>query len=462
MIKNKVLETIREYNMLNDGDSLLLGVSGGADSISMLYAINSLKEELKLSAIYVAHLNHLIRKEEGVLDQKYVENISKNLGLLCLSDSVDVEAFAAQKKLSIEDAGRRLRYSFYESTAKKVGANKIVLGHTADDMVETFLMRLLRGAGLKGLTGIPPVRGNIIRPIIKIWRKEIDLYIASLKLVPRIDHTNYESKYLRNRVRLKLIPQLKIYNLNIKEILLQTVLLLTEDYLYLELRTAEALREIIKKEEDGKIELEVKKLRTLEPKIFGHIIRTAIECVKGNLTELSFSHIHNIIKNLSSTERWEQHLPDQIYVVGDKNTISITKDYIPLPQKTSFHYTLSAPGEIDIKESGKRMIFEILDSSPEIFQESSDIAYLDFESVGREIIIRSRKNGDRFFPLGMNSAKKVQDFFVDIKLSNEEKDKVPIVEAGGRIIWVGGYRIDERVKVSGKTTKVLKITCANL
>ena len=253
MIKNKVLETIKEYKMINDGDSLLIGVSGGADSISLLYALYSLKDELKISSIYVAHLNHLIRKEEAFLDQKYVENLSKNLGLLCLSESADVEAYAAQNKLSMEEAGRDLRYKFYADTADKVKANKIVLGHTADDMVETFLMRLLRGSGLKGLTGIPPVRQNIIRPLIRTWRKEIDNYVASLKLVPRIDYTNYESKYLRNRVRLKLIPQLKIYNLNIKEILLQTVLLLTEDYLYMESKTKEVLSEIITKEAEGMI-----------------------------------------------------------------------------------------------------------------------------------------------------------------------------------------------------------------
>lgn len=461
MIKSKVLETIKEYKMINPGDSILVGVSGGADSIALLYALHALKEDLKISAINVAHLNHLLRKDEAELDQRYVENISKNLGLLCLSESTNVEAYAAQNKLSLEDAGRRLRYAFYESTAAKVGANKIALGHTADDMVETFLMRLLRGAGLKGLTGIPPIRGNIIRPLIRSWRREIELYDASLKLVPRIDHTNYESKYLRNRVRLKLIPQLKIYNLNIKEILLQTVLLLTEDYLYMEAKTKDALKEIIVKEKYGSVELEASKLRELEPPITGHLIRTAIERVKGNLAELAFSHIHNIIKNLDSTEKWETHLPDQIYVSGGRSNLTISKDAPKAPEKITFHYETTIPGEVTVTESGVKIIAEIQDN-PKALDESSMTAYVDYETIGKDLIVRSRKDGDRFYPLGMVGTKKIQDFFVDQKVAPDKKDIVPIVESAGRIIWVAGFRIDDRVKVTKKTKKVVKLTCRTI
>ncbi len=460
MIRDKALEAIKEHKMLNPGDSVLVAVSGGADSISLLYLLFSLKEELKLGPLYVAHLNHLIRRNEAQIDQKYVENIAKNLGLLCISESADVEAHAAREKLSIEDAGRRLRYAFYAETAKKVGANRIALGHTADDMVETFLMRLLRGAGLKGLTGIPPVRGNIIRPLIKVWRREIDNYIATLKLVPRIDHTNYESKYLRNRVRLKLIPQLKIYNLNIKEILLQTVLLLTEDYLYMEAKTREALLEIIVKEKEGSLELEAQKLRELEPPIVGHLIRTAIEMVKGNLAELTFSHIHSIIKNLDSSERWELHLPDMLYVIGNRNNLIITKEQPKEPEKVSFHYNLEVPGSIVIEEAKVKITSKILDDLS--VGESQNTALLDFEETGKELVVRSRKEGDRFFPLGMKGAKKIQDFFVDQKVPASERDLVPIVEAQERIIWVAPFRIDERNKVTKKTKKVVKLTYEKL
>ena len=462
MLKKKTLETIKEYKMLSKGDSVLVAVSGGADSVSLLHLLYNLKQELGLSFIYVAHLNHMLRKNDADMDQRYVEDLAKRLGLVCLSESIDVGAYAAKNKLGIEDAARRLRYEFYDSVSKKVGANKIALGHTADDSIETFLMRLLRGSGLKGLTGIPPVRGNIVRPMIKIWRKDIDQYIASLKLVPRIDHTNYESKYLRNRVRLKLIPQLKIYNLNIKEILLQTVLLLTEDYLYMETKTKDVLGEITVKSKENSIDLDAQKLRELEPPIERHLIRTAIEKVKGNLTELSFSHIHDIIKNLDQTERWELHLPDSIYAVGGRNSISFTKEKPKEAEKISFYYTLPIPGEITIKEAKSRITSELIDRSQVEFENSEDVAYLDFEEIGRELIIRSRKDGDRFYPLGMKGAKKIQDFYIDQKIPAENRDLIPIIEAGSRIVWVAGHRIDERAKVDDKTTKAVKLKLTRL
>lgn len=461
-MKTLVLQTIKEYKMFSPGDSVLIGVSGGADSTALLHLLYELKAELGLSTLYVAHLNHLLRKEDADLDQKYVGGLAKNLGLLCLAEAVDVAAHATKNKLSLEDAGRRLRYEFYRETAQKVGANKIALGHTADDSVETFLMRLLRGAGLRGLTGIPPVRSNIVRPLIKSWRREIDQHIAHLKLVPRIDHTNYESKYLRNRVRLKLIPQLKIYNLNIKEILLQTVMLLTEDYLYMEAKTREALSEITAREAENFIELNADKLRELEPPIEGHLLRTAIEKVKGNLSELAFSHIHDIAKNLDSTEKWELHLPDGIYAVGHRNTLTITKTKPEEPEKVSFYYNFSIPGQLKIKEAGLLLTAEILSEPPHTPSLDPHTAHLDFEEVGRELIVRSRKDGDRFYPLGMKGTKKVQDFFIDQKIPQEERDKIPIVESASRLIWIVGQRIDERVKVDKKTKKVLKLTAQKL
>ena len=460
MIKNKVLETIKEYKMFSPGDSVLLGVSGGADSTALLYSLHALKSELKLSQIYVAHLNHMLRKEDAELDQKFVEGLSKNLGYLCLTESCDVAAYAAKNKMSLEEAGRSVRYKFYSDTAKKTGANKIALGHTADDSVETFLMRLLRGAGLKGLTGIPPVRSNIVRPLIKIWRREIDIYVGALKLVPRIDHTNYESKYMRNRVRLKLIPQLKIYNLNIKEILLQTVLLLTEDYLYMEAKTKEAMADITAREKDNSLELDAQKLRELEPPIQGHLIRTAIELIKGNLAELAFSHVHDIIKNIDQTEKWELHLPDNIFVYGSRNTITISKEKIAEVEKISFYYKCPVPGEVAAPEAKIRIKAEVLEKAE--VTNSDKCAWLDFEEVGKELIVRSKKDGDRFYPLGMQSAKKLQDFFIDSKVPLEKRNSVPIVESAGRIVWVAGLRIDDRAKVTGHTKKAVKLTLEKL
>lgn len=457
MIKEQFLQTIKEYKMIEPKDSILIGVSGGADSVALLHLLNECKDDLNIT-IYVAHLNHLLR-QDAEIDQRFVENLCKNLGLTCFSEAIDVGIYAEKNKLNKENAGRKLRYNFYQRIAHKIGANKIALGHNADDNVETFLMHLLRGAGLQGLTGIPPQRSNIIRPIIKIWRRDIDKFIAQLKVVPRIDHTNYESKYLRNRVRLKLIPQLKIYNLNIKQILLQTILLLTEDSLYLDKKVKESLKEITINEKEYQIELDIARLRNLEPPVQGHLIRAAIERIKGNLSELAFSHIHNISMNLYSTESWELHLPDKVFAVGNRNKLIITKEKPKTSEKKSFHYKIAVPGTILIEEANMS-ISATLETNKNEFNNlapTDDIVFVDYEEVGKELTIRSRRNGDRFYPLGMKGVKKLQDFFVDKKITKEERDTIPIVESEGRIVWVAGLRIDERVKVNKNTTKLVKL-----
>ncbi|NQU16620.1 MAG: tRNA lysidine(34) synthetase TilS [Candidatus Saganbacteria bacterium] len=462
MIKQQFLQTIKEYKMIAPKDIIIVGLSGGADSVALLYLLNEYKNELDIT-LYVAHLNHLLRHDAGI-DQNFVENICKNLGITCFTEAIDVAAYAEKNKLNLENAARKLRYNFYYRTASKVGANKISLGHTADDNVETFLMHLLRGAGLKGLSGIPPLRGNIIRPLIKIWRRDIEKFTASLKVVPRIDHTNYESKYLRNRVRLKLIPQLKIYNLNIKQILLQTILLLTEDAQFLETRVKEALKEVTITEKEYQIELDISRLRALEAPVQGHLIRAAIEKLKGNLSELAFSHIHDISKNLSSTEGWELHLPDKIFAIGNRNKLLISKEKPPAPTKKSFHYKMSVPGQVIIEETNTIITASLHEdiNKDEIEGSSNTTVFVDFEEVGRELIIRSRRNGDRFYPLGMKGAKKLQDFFVDNKVPKEERDIIPVIESQGRIIWVAGQRIDERVKVDKKTDKAVRLTLQKL
>jgi tRNA(Ile)-lysidine synthase len=405
----------------------------------------------------------MIRKSDADLDQKFVENLCQNLNITCVSESIDVMNFAQENKMNMENAARQLRYEFYYRVADKVGAKRIALGHTADDTVETLLMRLLRGAGLKGLIGIPPVRDKIIRPLIKIWRRDIDKYIASLKLVPRSDHTNYESKYLRNRVRLKLIPQLKIYNLNIKGILLQTVLLLTEDYLYLENKVKQSLDEIVLSADENTVNIDVEKLRTLDQPVQGHLIRGAIEKVKGNLLELTFYHIREIIKNLNLTKPWELHLPDKIFVYGRKDSLSITKEKVIIPKFASFHYELKCPGEVTAKEAGLRIKADIIENMPANEDTKSNMtAYIDYDEVGKFLIVRNRKPGDRFSPLGMRGSKKLQDFFVDEKILLKDRDVIPIVESDGQIVWIVGHRIDERMKVRKNTRKILKLTAEEI
>lgn len=454
MIKEKFLETIEEYKLIKPKDKVLVAVSGGADSTALLCLLDAYKTELGIT-LHVAHLNHLIRKGDAELDARFVQQLAQARRLPVTIESVDVQRLAQEKGLGLEEAARKARYAFFEKTARLVGANKIAVGHTADDNVETFLMRLLRGAGIKGLTGIPVRRGQIVRPLIKIWRKEIEDYVGGQKLVPRRDYTNYESKFMRNRVRLKLIPQLKVYNLNIKEIILQTILLLTEDHSFMEARADEALVGATLAETENELKLDNNKIAKNELPIQGHLIRRAIQKIKGDLVELSFKHVHDILEKLGEREKWELHLPAGLIVQGSASKLIISKEKPTVEKRLNYRYQLAVPGEVEIKESGRIIAAELVDKSGE--GNDPRVAYIDYSALGKTVVVRSRQDGDRFMPLGMRSHKKLQDLFVDEKVPAEERDAVPVVESGGRIVWVAGLRLDERAKIKTSTKKIVKL-----
>lgn len=452
MVVDKFLKTVKEYQLFSPGDLVLVAVSGGVDSTALLHLLYSQKELLGIS-LHVAHLNHMLRKGEAELDAKFVESMAQKLGIPVTVEAVDVNKLADERKMSIEEAAREARYGFFEKLVEKIGAQKIAVGHTADDNVETFLMRLLRGTGLRGLCGIPPKRGKIVRPLIKIWRRELEEYVGGLKLVPRRDHTNYESKYLRNSVRLKLLPQLKIYNLNIKEIILQTIFLLTEDYFYLEDQAEEVLDKILISQTEEEIKLDLNKFRSINPTIQKYVLRLAIERIKGDVKQLTFGHISSILEKIYSTEKWELHLPGTLFVSGGRENLVFSLEKPTLFDSFSYRYLLPIPGEVEIQELGKRVRSSFVEK---VDKENNRDAFVDYDILGKEVVVRSKSPGDRFCPLGMKGSKKLQDFFIDEKVPLEERNKIPIVESGGKIIWVAGMRIDDQAKVTNKTKKIVK------
>ncbi len=458
MLKSKVIETAKEYNLYEPGDLVLVAVSGGADSTALLYALNSCKKELGIK-LHVAHLNHMIRKREADLDLRYIQTLCDNLLVPLTVEAMDVPFYAKENKLGIELAARQVRYDFFERAANHIGAAKIAVGHTADDNVETFLMRLLRGSGIKGLCGIPAKRDKITRPLIKVWRRQVEDYVGALKLVPRRDYTNYESKYMRNRVRMKLIPQLKLYNINIREIILQTILLLTEDNLYLEARAEEALLEVLFSADVGQIGISVKRLKALDYSIQRLVVRKVIDKVKGDLKDFSYKHIHDILTSLSRTDKWEMHLPSGIYVFGKQDKLFISKRKPEDIKEVSFRYKMKVPGEVHIKEVGKRIRASLLENfdKDKVVSHDATIVIVDYDSVGQELVIRSKQEGDRFYPLGMKGSKKLQDLYVDEKIPANLRHNIPIVESGEKIVWVGGVRLDERAKLTEYSKKAIKL-----
>ena len=260
---------------------------------------------------------------------------------------------------------------------------------------------------------------------------------------------------MRNSVRLKLIPQLKIYNLNIKEIILQTILLLTEDNLYLENQAAEAFNKVVSRQDSQTVEMELGKLRSLEPTIQRFVIRQAVEQVKGDLTQISFGHIYDVLNKLEDGGRWELHLPDGIYALGDKNSLKVTRQKQVIKAIKPFRYVLPLPGEIKIAELGKTIRGTFVETIEK--NQGEGVAFIDYATLGKELIVRNKQPGDRFSPLGVRGSKKLQDYFVDAKIPLAERETVPIVESAGKIVWVAGHRVDERAKVQPGTKRIVRL-----
>lgn len=319
--EDKVIQTIKKYEMLNDGDKIVLGVSGGPDSIAMLnvfkhiaekYDIKSYNkeqmsddmqnnyEESKKIKIIVAHINHMIRKE-AIDDENYVRNYCEKNKIDFYSKSIDVVKIANNSKIGTEEAGRIVRYDFFDEVMKKTGANKIAIAHNKNDKVETIFMNLLRGSGIKGLRGIEPKRGKYIRPLIECERTEIEEYCKEKNLQPRIDKTNYENVYTRNKIRNLLIPYVKKeFNPNIIDTINRLSVVVSEEDDYMEKQVKNIYKEVLiqelKENEEKQIILDLKKFNMQEKVIKSRVIRYTITSLVGSTNQIEQVHIEDIIK----------------------------------------------------------------------------------------------------------------------------------------------------------------------
>lgn len=295
-MKNKVINTIIKYKLIESGDKIVLGVSGGPDSISMLNILNEIKEELNFD-IYVAHINHMIRKEADE-DERYVQKYCEKNNIQFFVKRADVEQIAKTKKLGTEETGRKIRYDFFEEVLQKVGANKIAIAHNKNDKIETIIMNLLRGSSVSGLKGIEPKRDNkYIRPLIECERQEIEQYCEENKLEPRIDKTNFENDYTRNKIRNIVIPYIKKeFNPNIIETIDRLSQVATEESSYIELQAKEVYNKLLIQETENQIILNLKEFNKQNKVIKSRIILLAVKKINGGTQGIEKIHIEDIIK----------------------------------------------------------------------------------------------------------------------------------------------------------------------
>ena len=463
-LSNGVKETIKKFGMLSPGDRVVVGVSGGPDSVALLHILKELAPQLKVS-LFIAHLNHRFRGKESDRDAEYVQELALKLDLPIIVESRDVPAFISKEKVSAEDGARKARYDFFGQVAKQIRANKVALGHNADDQAETVLMRLLRGSGREGLGGIPPVRDlavqaqspkiQIIRPLIETTREEIERYLKGRGIKSRLDASNIETVYLRNRIRWELLPLLTQYNPNIKSILVRTAQVLGEEDRYLEGIVAKHLRRIVKKKGEGII-LDIIKLSSLPLSIQRRILRESLGLIKGGRLDIQLSHIDDILNLLKARGRASLDLPGNILVTKEYRRLSLSfkgEERVP-----SFRYPLKVPGVTEVPEIGLSLLAKILKERPRRVKESSKKkAYFDYQRIEAPLSLRNREEGDRFQPLGMRGSKKLKDFFIDEKIPLKERERIPLLLSGEEIIWVVGQRISDKAKITDKTKKVLMV-----
>ena len=463
MLDEKIRGAIERRHLIDRGDRLIIGVSGGVDSMVLLHLLNACRQ-IFLFDLIVAHVNHRLRPIESEREAGLVSREAGQLGLPCEYGEFDVKDFANRNGLSLQEAARRIRFQFFHTLLKKHGAQKIALGHNADDQVETMLLRLLRGSGLKGLKGMLPIReGRVIRPLLEAWREEIESYAAERGVPYLVDSTNLKETYLRNRIRLKLIPMIeKDFQSNFKEVMKRMSSFLQQEDDFLETKAREAYGEIIR-EGRGELSFEWDTFNALHPAIRWRVLQRMLARMSQAeaLEDRNFSEVSQIYQRLNR--------PSSSFIINLSGGVRLEKRYGRVFLKTEafpavppFEVDLAVPGRTLVRELGSEVVIEEIPwNDPRIeFSKFRSTAFLDSERLLLPLKLRNFRPGDRFQPLGVRGTQKVKVFLIDHKIPRFERARIPLLLSGENIVWVVGYRIDERFKVTKETRRVLKATFA--
>lgn len=451
---HKVLKTIRENNMFQVNDRVIVAVSGGPDSICLLRVLYELKDELKIE-LAAAHLNHNLRGKAADEDEQYVEKFCYDLKIDFFSKKVDVNRVANEKGISSEMAGRLVRYNFFDELKEKIHANKIAIAHNANDQAETILMRIMRGTGQEGLVGIKPVRDTVyVRPLIEVTRDSIEAYCEENALNPRIDATNLQNIYRRNKVRLELIPYIKEnFNSDIVMTLNRLSDLIKVDQEYLEGVSLEKYKNYCN-ENERKVTIN-KEAFYEKAAISTRIIRRALAHVIGSTYNFERKHILDIIKLQKNSTGTHISLPCSIEAYNNYGDIYIGHNLFET-KKDDGIYLLQLEGTTEV---GKRKIHtKIIDNNKNLnLKDDKFTKYFCFDEVKENIILRYRKNGDKFNPIGIKGTKKLKDIFIDMKIEKNLRDNIPLICFNDEIAWIVGYKISNKFKIKEQTKKILEI-----
>ena len=460
-MKEQVLNNIRKYNLIENGDNVVIGLSGGPDSMALLYILLEI-EEIDFN-IHIAHVNHGVRGEEALADEVFVEELANELNLPYYSTQVNMNKYAKDKGISSEEAGRELRYGFFRKILREIGGGKIAVAHNKNDQAETLLMRIFRGTGIDGLRGMDFISEDIIRPILNIERSEIEKYLEDRNIEARLDYTNLETLYSRNKVRLELLPYIEEnFNPNIINTLWRTSRIATTDSDFLEKYMEKSYNNMMKKKGKHSIILNREDFLKEDQSIQQRVIRNAIIDINGSIQGITEKHIMGILELFIGGNTGKSiNLVENLIARTNYEEIIIEKKQDL--EKVDYLYEIPLNNTVYIGELGLKVTTEIISIDNISFNNIDDFTkYFDLEKVSGKLYIRNRKAGDKFTPYGMLGRKKIKDYFIDEKIPKDKRDEIPILIDKNNIIWVVGYRISDLYKIREGTEKVLKISFENI
>ena len=491
-IRRRVSDALVEHDLA--GRRILVALSGGPDSLTLLHALHSARNDCGLT-LYGAHLNHRLRGAESDADAEFAVSTFAQIGIPFTCESADVAAYRDKRRLSLEDAARQVRYAFLADVAEQHGADAIALGHTADDQAETVLMHIIRGSGLDGIRGMQTLdtrriagmserKGDgkdkaiaLFRPLLSTTRAQTHAYCAALGLTPRIDSSNTSPEFLRNRIRLELMPLLEQLNPSMQAALLRLARNATQDSDYIREHAAAMWGDVAQLTGDGRskvVALNTAALRHEHPAIQSYVLRHAIEAVGGEITQRS---ILDATRLLSSAPGKMLNLPGRLRFTTDYGKAFIgTADALDerlssLP-KLRGEFPLTVPGEVQTGVWRIRATIEEL-KAPEHEKTVADarkiaasaewqdgktiVETLDLDSVGSGLRIRARQPGDRFQPLGMAGSKSLRAFMIDARVPRRWREGLPLLVSERGIVCVPAWRIADWARITDTTKRVLRL-----
>ncbi|MCK5739180.1 tRNA lysidine(34) synthetase TilS [bacterium] len=451
----KFQSNLLQFELIHPRDRVLIAVSGGVDSTVLLDLFCAVQERFQLE-LMVVHLNHDLRGLEALNDAKFVSECAERYNVEYYTEKVDTRSYARRKRIGIEEAARILRYNFFEDALKRHNYNKVAVAHNADDQAETLLDRLMRGAGVRGLSGISMQRGPYIRPLLNISRPDIETHAMEHTLESQLDSSNWELKYKRNRIRHELMPYLaQQFNPQIRNTLMRTCNIFREVETYLLDRGEDALKACLLTRTDVEMVLDL-------PQFSSHPVVIQQYILFNIFYKL---HIRNGQVTFELMDRLQQLARE--HKSGNRIKIAANWEAVVYRDQLVFHQRQNEDFEILIPVGKKQSIFggDIVFNSRLLrenekrpnFLPDSNLEYVDFGKIRGELRLRTPREGDRFRPLNMRGAKKLSDFFIDEKIPNYLRGRVPVLECQDSIIWVCGYRIDDRYKITARTKQILEL-----